>query len=654
MMEKITEIPNNLRVGGIALALAALLIAALAIASAANPINAQDADDGPQPCGPGQQDPPEDPDPTVSRGHYAVFDGYWDSSSNTLNPNLCPPSVVHMLVTTHKNPDTGEETQEEVSTRTSSNIDIRQTVIHIDDVFAYTLTAEDVETYDFFKTGVDTTTSQGVTQDTAVGQTVWWLMAEEEEEDETEPEFNMGFSAALFDTSSWYLADGTDKGAKPLQYEFEVIREPGIPVDEQGHLFAFDEPPELDSGEEDTYVKTADWDSSEVDANALALYPGDYYHYQWAFTRPGTYIVSVQLKGQVRTAEDGPPTDAAPDWKPISDKNVETSEVMQYVFQVGPLTLNEEPAFEVERSVEEHSASDTPVGAPIPVYQGDDDDLSFALTGPGHSLFSVDANGQIKVAGDLDYEVRSEYRLTLSVRDNKDHERNTDALVDNSISVRINVTDQPEAERSVAENSEGGALVGAPVEVTDAGANTLSYSLSGHGHSRFSVERVSTSTDAQFGNAQIRVADQAGLDYEVRSTYHLTLNVTGYTDPLDDYTIRVTVTVTDVDETDVAEAGNFDHGLTIVASATQLAVGETVNLRASIGDLPEGATNTRVGWGTRQPDNSGHAEATGQRYHKSDSYDTPGARTYQIRFLYDDGSGQSPLFYSPWITITWQ
>lgn len=46
----------------------------------------------------------------------------------------------------------------------------------------------------------------------------------------------MGFSAALFSPDYWYLEDGTDKGAKPLQYEFEVFREPGIPVEEYGHV----------------------------------------------------------------------------------------------------------------------------------------------------------------------------------------------------------------------------------------------------------------------------------------------------------------------------------------------------------------------------------------------------------------------------------
>ena len=321
-MKALNDIPRNLRVVGITMTLAALAIALVAVVMTAATTMAQ-SKTAPQPCGP--DDVPDNPDATITQGHYAVFDGYWDSTKKTLNLNLCPPAVVHHMETRRIN---RKQVQVEVSTRTASNVDIQKTVIHIDHIdgidedeqFKHTLTAADVDKYDFFKTGVSTTTSEG-THDTAVGTSVWWLKVDDESTpnvDEDSP-LAMGFSAALFDSNDWYLADGTTKGAKPLQYEFEVIREPGIPVDEQGHVFAFD-----DSAEES---KTAYWDSSEVDANALPLYPGDYQHLQWAFTKPGTYEISVQLKGHVRQkALAGAPAG----WKPISSKKVETSEVGRY------------------------------------------------------------------------------------------------------------------------------------------------------------------------------------------------------------------------------------------------------------------------------------------------------------------------------------
>ena len=96
----------------------------------------------------------------------------------------------------------------------------------------------------------------------------------------------------------------------------------------------------------------------------------------------------------------------------------------------------------------EHAPVGTPVGDPIGVYQGDSDPLTFEHSGPGHSLFSVEAapNGgaQISVAGDLDYETRTEYRLTLSVSDGKDRTSNVNPSVDDMIIARIHVTDVDE------------------------------------------------------------------------------------------------------------------------------------------------------------------------------------------------------------------
>ena len=300
--------------------------------------------------------------------------------------------------------------------------------------------------------------------DPAFGQTVWWLKVDDESTPNVDEDsaLAMGFSAALFDSDYWYLEGDTDDGAKPLQYEFEVIREPGIPVDEQGHVFAFDDSPAPTEGE-DAGIKKAYWDSSEVDANALPLYPGDYHHFQWAFTKPGTYVISVQLKGHVRQENPHLPGDEGYDenWKPISEDYVVTSEVRQYVFQIGPLTLNHQPGFIVERSVDENSAADTPVGDPVAVHRGDHDTLTYSLSGAGHSLFSVEAdedgNAQIKVAENarLDHELRKSYRLTLGVSDNKDREGNPDDSVDDTLLVKVlvnNVTEEAGVTITASEN----------------------------------------------------------------------------------------------------------------------------------------------------------------------------------------------------------
>ena len=112
---------------------------------------------------------------------------------------------------------------------------------------------------------------------------------------------------------------------------------------------------------------------------------------------------------------------------------------------MGPLTLNHDPVFAVKRSVKENTAIGTLVGDPISVYRGDYDPVTFTLTGPGHSQFSVEAdsdgNALIKVAGNLDYETKYRYDLVLGVSDGKDHEGNADDSIDDTIPVKISIQD---------------------------------------------------------------------------------------------------------------------------------------------------------------------------------------------------------------------
>lgn len=636
-MKAINEIPINVRAVGITMTLAALVIALLAVAMTASPTMAQTPPySDPKPCGPGESEVPDSPDTTISEGHYAVFDGYWDFSSKTLNLNLCPPAVEHTM----ESPGRGQAPVE-VSTRAASNVDIQRTVIHINGSdFEHTLTAADLEEYDFFKAG--DSDRNGV--DDAVGQTVWWLKVDDPDTPDVDEDsaLAMGFSAALFSSDYWYLDDGAESPVEmePLQYEFEVIREPGVPIAEQGHVFAFDDSPAPTptEGGDDEGIKTAYWDSSEVDANALPLYPGEYHHFQWAFTKPGTYVISVQLKGHVRQRN---PHDAADKgyetWMPISTNLVETSTVEQYVFQIGPLTLNEDPAFVVERSVEEHSANDTLVGDPIPVYQGDEDDLTFTLSGLGHSVFSVeeDSNGnaQIKVADSdhLDHEARSEYRLTLNVSDSKDREGNTDDAVDSSISVRINVTDLEE--RSVAENSVGGVLVGDAIAVANANTSTV-YTLSGNGHGLFSVERDSGN------NAQIRVAAGAVINYEDASSYILNLHA----DTAGTEDVRIAITVMDDPNEQLAIT------LTANPSGATQTVGSTVVFTGAVTGSPVATRELTYAWGA-QDQGGGHG--TSHSIH-SPSFTVTGdrvaTRVYNMRVINPDET----VVVSNLVVVTWQ
>ncbi len=89
--------------------------------------------------------------------------------------------------------------------------------------------------------------------------------------------------------------------------------------------------------------------------------------------------------------------------------------------------------------------------------------------------------------------------------------------------------------RSIAENTESGTNIGAAIAATDVDDDTLTYVLSGTDTSSFSI--VSTSGQLQTKDA---------LDYETKTTYSVTVDVSDGNGGSD--SISVTINVTDVDE----------------------------------------------------------------------------------------------------------
>ena len=109
--------------------------------------------------------------------------------------------------------------------------------------------------------------------------------------------------------------------------------------------------------------------------------------------------------------------------------------------------------------------------------------------------------------------------------------------------------------REVEENSAGGTAVGAPVEATDLNAgdsnvnDPLAYSLSGTDAASFTIDE---------GTGQIRLAEDATLDYEGKRSYRVTVEVTDGRDQNGDDDMaaiddrqNVTITVTNVNEAPV-------------------------------------------------------------------------------------------------------
>ena len=143
----------------------------------------------------------------------------------------------------------------------------------------------------------------------------------------------------------------------------------------------------------------------------------------------------------------------------------------------------------------------------------------------------------------------------------------------NSIDIDIDIdnnppvfTDGSSTSRSVAENTAAGQNIGTAVAATDVDSGTtLAYTLGGTDASSFSI--VGTSGQLQ---------TKAALDYETKSSYTVTVDVSDGNNGLD--RITVTINVTDTDE-----AGNDPPTFTEGSSTTR-SVAENTAANTNIGD----------------------------------------------------------------------
>ena len=121
--------------------------------------------------------------------------------------------------------------------------------------------------------------------------------------------------------------------------------------------------------------------------------------------------------------------------------------------------------------------------------------------------------------------------------------------------------------RSVAENTEAGEAIGAPVAATDADDDPLTYSLGGDDAASFAI-------DPTTGQLQTK----APLDYETQSSYSVTVTATDPSSASD--TTTVTIAVTNVEEAVVGgvirEGGGGGGGLAIGLLAAIMAIGASL------------------------------------------------------------------------------
>ena len=459
-MDKLTQAPKHIKLTGAMLAVAALFIGLLAVAFATGPAQAQSLDndyDDPQPCGPGAATASMKEPHEVTTGRFALFDAYWEAkhrstgdepNEGVMHTNQCPPLMTQTT-------ETRERKTVTVTTRSASNIDTDEAIIHV-------LNKHRV---DVVKTNAEATGGQlsleeytevrkalglGKKDPVPSGTQVWWLRLDDPDttgtdEDETS-DLGLGFSTALFDDEYWYREDDDGNVVKPMRYMFEVERYPGSDPADVPHFLAYEAPKASNAK-----AKIV-WNSTKVHypGQQMLMDPGEYRALQWVFTKPGTYLLSVHLLGFVRQENPYPEDDPKyAGWKRISNNDTETAEVQQYVIQVeNTLDETEPPLFELRHSLKENSPAGTNVGKhPVSVRYEADNSLKFSLDGEGAENFTVaNENGaaRVNVASNaiLDYETGPNFDLTLQVWDGYDHEGNeeSDPKIDHILGLGIDLT----------------------------------------------------------------------------------------------------------------------------------------------------------------------------------------------------------------------
>ena len=218
--------------------------------------------------------------------------------------------------------------------------------------------------------------------------------------------------------------------------------------------------------------------------------------------------------------------------------------------------VNEAPEFDANAPTDLNVMENTPagenIGDPITATDPENGTLTYSLDDDDGAAFEIDANGQIQTKEPLDHETKGSYSLTVTASDDNGGEST------HQVTITVTEANDPPAftdendqsltstTRSVAENTEAGQPVGAPVAATDEESDTLTYSLDTTGATNFDI-------DSSTGQIKVKEA----LDYESGTTsYSVTVSVHDGEDiggnaedpPVEDATIEVTINVTDVNE----------------------------------------------------------------------------------------------------------
>ena len=656
-----------------AVALAALLMTMLAVTLAAGQAQAttttttiaDSGDDNPIPQQQGEAATPaahktpeacpadDDVARVVDRGHYALFDVWWNDDEGELTNNVCPPSITYVPA------QTGRGGHPARTDRAASSINITAdppTIIHIPNSAKVTL-SESSYPKDKYQAVWDADDAENPNGD---GDRMVWVLPACPPNGPTSNGLCLSYSAALLNPADW-------KAGTKIEFIVTHVHQVDIDKQDRRYVLAYDVP----DGEAGRAVLR--WDSSDQETDKVYVAPGEYDRPMWFFPSRGAYEFQVYIRGNPNST--------------LSDAASVTSDYREYIVHVGAeanlgLSMRMPPQSVspgdnvtitiVANNAGPDEAEKTKVDVALPN----------GLTYSSHSTakgtyangvwsigeFANDAWATLTITATVgaethgqDLTVNAAISATETVTTNSGtypvpvpDPTPRDNTVSNMITVQrsSNVAPVFQLVRSVPENSAVGTNVGIPVLVKNPeSSDTLTFTLSGGGHDNFTVE-------AADGNAQIKVAANSYLNYEdtVANNYDLTLHMSdgkdsnGNDDDSVDDTISVRIEVTDVSES---------AGITVTATPASQTAEHDVDLRSSFGNPPVPKSQMRFIW-VQRPLNGEidprHRTEGNQDYESIIvTSGSAGVMQYKVMAKYLDSTANIyRTVESDWTNVTWR
>ena len=183
---------------------------------------------------------------------------------------------------------------------------------------------------------------------------------------------------------------------------------------------------------------------------------------------------------------------------------------------------NSAPAFtegaSAGRTVAENTPAGQNIGAPVAATDDDSGDtLTYSLSGTDAASFDiVSSSGQLRTRAALDYETKSTYTVTVSVRDSKDANGNADTAMDDTVTVTITVTDVEEAGTVTLSSTQPqvGTALSATLTDPDGGVSGTTWSWASSSD-RSSWANVTGATSASY----TPVTDHVGSYLRATASY---------------------------------------------------------------------------------------------------------------------------------------